>query len=170
MKIIKNLSPSVISQIITHLRTIPMKEDKSNYARNRKIQWIGVEPQLFATQDTLKTAKKAYQDARITKFCELIMPFKVDFILLTYSGDQASGINWHRDASYAKALAGTINLGKCSFGMRERSGTYSPDSEEKEQWITLTGGEVVTFDCKHPHCAIPDPNRRAIHCWSSSGK
>ena len=118
----------------------------------------------------LKTAKKAYQDARITKFCELIMPFKVDFILITYSGEQASGINWHRDASYAKALAGTINLGKCSFGMRERSGTYSPDSEEKEQWITLTGGEVVTFDCKHPHCAIPDPNRRAIHCWSSSGK
>jgi len=126
------LSPSVISQIITHLRTIPMKEDKSNYARNRKIQWIGVEPQLFATQDTLKTAKKAYQDARITKFCELIMPFKVDFILVTYSGEQASGINWHRDASYAKALAGTINLGICSFGMRERSGTYSPDSEEKE--------------------------------------
>ncbi|MEI7424850.1 MAG: penicillin-binding transpeptidase domain-containing protein [Candidatus Staskawiczbacteria bacterium] len=39
------------------MKTIPMKEDKSNYARNRKIQWIGVEPQLFATQDTLKTAE-----------------------------------------------------------------------------------------------------------------
>jgi hypothetical protein len=170
MKIIKNLSPKLVRQIITHLETIPLRDDKSNYAKNRKIQWIGLEPQLFATQDTLRTAKKAYQDPKMTEFCRLTMPFKVDFILITYSGDRASGINWHRDASYAKALAGTINLGNCSFGMRERSGTYSPNSQEKEEWTAFTGGEVMTFDCKHPHCAIPDPNRWAIHCWSSSGK
>jgi hypothetical protein len=170
MEIIKRLKPERTAQIIKHLESIPMQTDKSTYAKGRKIQWIGKEPMLFAKSNILESARKAYVDRRIVEFCRKVMPFKVDYILISYSGEAASGINWHRDASYGKALAGTINLGTCRFGLRERSGNCSPQSQESEQWLNLTGGEVITFDCKHPHCAVPSSQRWAIHCWSDSGK
>jgi hypothetical protein len=170
MEIIKRLKPERTAQINKYLESIPMQIDKSTYAKGRKIQWIGKEPMLFAKSKILESARIAYADKRIVEFCRKVMPFEVDYILVSYSGEQAAGINWHRDASYGKALAGTINLGACSFGLRPRNGSCTPQPQESEQWINLSGGEVLTFDCKHPHCAVPSPLRWAIHCWSDSGK
>jgi hypothetical protein len=93
--------------------------------------------------------------------CRGLLDFEPTYILVTYSGDSASGINWHRDSTYAAPIAATINLGPCKFGLNDY---------KEEKWLDLKGGEVITFNCKQLHCAIPSPNRWAIHCWQDSGK
>lgn len=154
-----------INHIISYLQQLPIKQDPSILSLGRLTLWINKEPSFQLKEDCLKLAKPTYVDSFITALCDDLVNFKVDYILVSYSGDTASGIDWHRDSYYLDTLvllAATINLGDCKFGVKE--------DNKQEQWLDLVGGEVITFNCKHYHCAIPSPNRWAIHCWQDSGK
>jgi hypothetical protein len=151
-----------INTIINYLQSLPLKQDPSSYSKGRLLCWINKEPLLYIKRDCLKLSKPSYKDSLIPSLCEGLLNFKVDYILVTYSGNNANGINWHRDSTYAAPIAATINLGPCKFGL--------VNTNKEEQWLDMKGGEVITFNCKQLHCAIPSPNRWAIHCWQNSGK
>lgn len=159
MQIINTVNDT--NTIINYLQQLPLKSDPSTYSKGRLLCWINKKPLLYIRRDCLKLAKSAHIDSLIPNLCEGLLDFKVDYILVTYSGLEACGINWHRDSTYAAPIAATINLGPCKFGL---------NNNKQEQWLDLVGGEVITFNCKQLHCAIPSPNRWAIHCWSDSGK
>ena len=151
-----------INTIINYLQQLPLKQDPSTYSKGRLLCWINKEPLLYIKRDCLKLSKPSHKDSLIPFLCEGLLNFKVDYILVTYSGNNANGINWHRDSTYAAPIAATINLGPCKFGL--------VNTNKEEQWLDMKGGEVITFNCKQLHCAIPSPNRWAIHCWQNSGK
>lgn len=160
MNITNNVSD--VNTIINYLKLLPFKQDPSTYSKGRLICWINKEPLLYIKRDCLKLAKPSHVDSLIPSLCQDLLDFEPNYILVTYSGDGANGINWHRDATYAAPIAATINLGQCKFGLI--------NNNKEEEWLDLVGGEVITFNCKQLHCAIPSPNRWAIHCWSDSGK
>lgn len=157
LQVIGNISQEKQQNIIKHLTTLKTHPDVSNYAGNRLIVWIGKEP--FLGRDRSRD-KLGVQDTRIMNYCTQVFGkhFKVDYILVSFSGTKSAGIKWHRDAAYASDKAGTINLGSCSFGYQDRQGG-------NEKFYQFTGGEVMLFHSKHPHCCDPSPNRWAIHCW-----
>lgn len=154
MQIINNITN--INIIINYLQQLPFKSDPSTYSKGRLICWINKEPLLYIRRDCLKLAKPAYEDSLIPNLCQGLLDFDIHYILVTHSGNAANDINWHRDAAFAATIAATINLGECKFGLNDY---------KEEKWIDLKGGEVITFNCKQLHCAIPSPNRWAIHCW-----
>ena len=168
MKIIKELqlTPARQQQIISHLETLPLKADVSNYAKGRQRIWIGMEPFLGADRSK---DRPGHVDDKVFDYCTRVFKdfFAVSYILVTFSTEQATGISYHRDAGYCKGsrkgepvkeYAGTINLGGALFGIKDRA-------EKNEQLFELTGGEVIVFDSKAPHFCNPQPNRWAIHCW-----
>lgn len=151
-----------INIIINYLQQLPLKADSSTYSKGRLICWINKEPLLYIRRDCLKLSKSAHKDSLIPSLCSGLLDFEPTYILITFSGKEASGINWHRDSTYAAPIAATINLGPCKFGL--------VNTNKEEEWLDMKGGEVITFNCKQLHCAIPSPNRWAIHCWQDSGK
>lgn len=181
-EMIKTLKPELCAQVIEHLRQLPMKQDKSSYAQGRKILWIGNEPS-YGREISIR---KSYEDDRIFSFCQRIFAghFQVDYVLISYSGrahedwhdefdapNPSYGIKWHRDASYASNIAGTINFGNASFGIAPRDAVIASGGDclesRGEQFYDLKMGDVVKFNCKHPHMCDPDVDRWAIHCWSA---
>lgn len=176
-EMIKTLKPELCAQVVEHLRQLPMKQDKSSYAQGRKILWINREPS-YGREVSIR---RSYEDERIFSFCQRIFAghFQVDYVLVSYSGNAydgepdwfqepnpSHGISWHRDASYAAPIAGTINFGDAEFGIKGRD-----DSLEvgvgNEEWYSLGMGDVCKFNCKHPHMCDPSIERWAIHCWSA---
>lgn len=151
-----------INTIINYLQQLPLKQDHSTYSKGRLICWINKEPLLYIKRDCLKLAKSAHKDNLIPNLCKGLLDFEPDYILVTYSGNNANGINWHRDSTYAAPIAATINLGLCKFGLI--------NTNKEEEWLDMKGGEIITFNCKQLHSAIPSSNRWAIHCWQDSGK
>lgn len=151
------LTPARQEQIIAHLMTVPLRADVSNYAKGRLRAWIGMEPHLSPDRSKDKPGEI---DDKIFNYCTKVFEefFRVDYVLVTFSAKQATGISYHRDAGYCKGDAGTINLGGALFGIKDRA-------EKNEQLFELTGGEVIVFDSKAPHFCNPQPNRWAIHCW-----
>lgn len=181
-EIIKSLKPELCAQVVEHLRALPMKLDKSSYAQGRKILWIGKEPSYGREV----SVRKSYEDERIFSFSQRIFAghFQVDYVLVSYSGSlqrdiaggyeciqESHGIKWHRDASYAASIAGTINFGEASFGIAPRNGIIASGGDwlesRGEQFHDLKVGDVVKFNCKHPHMCDPAVDRWAIHCWSA---
>ena len=67
-EMIKTLKPELCAQVIEHLSKLPMKQDKSSYAKGRKILWIGNEPSYGREV----SVKPSYEDKRIVEFCQRI--------------------------------------------------------------------------------------------------
>jgi hypothetical protein len=82
-------------------------------------------------------------------------------------------IDWHRDASYAKPLARIISLGNSVFEIESHTGEFSTAIEQRGQTIefrfdrfTLSGGDVLEFNCKNLHrAASADIDRIGIGLW-----
>jgi hypothetical protein len=122
-----------IKTIINYLQKLPLKQDHSIYSKGRLICWINKEPLLYIKRDCLKLAKPAHEDSLITNLCIGLLDFEPNYILVTYSGSEANGINWHRDATYAAPIAATINLGQCKFGLIN-------NNNKEEEWLDLFCG------------------------------
>ena len=77
------------------------------------------------------------------------------------------GITPHRDASYARPITMSVNLGPARwFHDRNRHGGTKGRVVAPHEWTTLRGGEVLVFDSKHPHAAQPlDPERWVVILW-----
>lgn len=149
-----------------------MSADVSSYARGRRRAWLGPEPRLGARRGS--NAAQGYYPgpwnthAAVEAFCRRIwrrfLPEEPPLgpILVT-SGTQ--GISPHRDASYARPIALTINLGDALWLHNAERHSQQHDSLTE---MRLTGGEILAFDCKHIHACRPAPDRLAIHLWSST--
>ena len=149
-----------------------MSADVSTYARGRRRAWLGPEPRLGAKRGS-NAAQGYYPGPGNTHtaaeaFCRRVwqrfLPEEPPLgpILVT-SGTQ--GISPHRDASYARPIALTINLGDALWLHNADRHSQARDGLTE---IRLTGGEILAFDCKHIHACRPAPDRFAIHLWSST--
>ena len=77
------------------------------------------------------------------------------------------GIRMHRDASDARPICMNVNMGRASwFHNRDRHGPQDYPVP-RERCVDLVGGEVLVFDCKHPHGCVPNPSgdRWTVVLW-----
>jgi hypothetical protein len=153
MRIIKQLSETDTNWLINQLENIKsnLTADISQYAKNRQRAWLNGlgEPHLSYPKISESTQNQA-----IDQFIWDKLGINYDFCLAHYSGDKASGIKPHRDASYANREAYGINLGICKFTIADK--TYE-----------LSGGEIYTFNCKVIHSADPSPHRWGLNLWTA---
>ena len=120
-------------------------------ALGRQQLWLNFEP-IYANG----TYKAGITDDRLWSFLKRICPTAE--LAQVFGGNR--GINFHRDAAYAKSTAYLLSLGKSTFELESRSGEIHT--------IDLSGGELLEFDCKCRHRAINvDPQRLGIGLWSA---
>jgi hypothetical protein len=169
-----------------------LRPDVSNYAKGRLRAWLGQEPMLFAPFDT-KPGVPVDQKL-LDRLAELIeWPF--DFCLVTYSGDTTPvGIAPHMDAGYADFEAHSVHVsGQCRFdywmnrptlGRGPATGDFHLDrtdytvrrSEPDGRPVMpttvalLQPGDVIRFNCKNPHAALPDVKRWNLNFWRRKPK
>lgn len=160
----------VIAYLEAHVRP-HLTPDKSSYAPGRLRAWLGVEPSLHPAFP-MKLALPV-SDETWTWF-EAAIGWRFDYALVTYSGDEASGVKGiapHRDAAYASPLARGWHLsGSCTFSYwPERGGFGGGTSAEPRSRmnIELQPGDLWQFDCKNLHAAAPSPGRWAMNFWKA---
>ena len=135
--------------------------DVSNYAKNRQRCWLEVEAPLGTTRPWQQGVHSEKLWPWLTKVWESRYDGAPDLGLAIHG---PSNISWHRDAAYAKPDAMIINLGPCNFlWERRRNSTGTPTDYSRK---VLSGGEILTFDCKHRHAVQgTHPERWSIVLW-----
>jgi len=131
-----------------------MTSDVSSYAQGRYRLWLFHECDLR----TPGTITKAYQNDRLWNFCQRVYP-GTNIGLLTFGGKigniQSTGlIILHRDHSYSRAIARTVNIGSCIFNY---------DGKDYQ----LNDGDIIEFNCKKLHgvTKILSEERFSINLW-----
>lgn len=144
---------------------MPLTElDTSNYATGRKRLW------LF-NKINLKTSEVSL-GLYIQELWELSQSFGCNVGLMSYGGknlDSTGLINWHRDHVFAMERNVTVNIGICTFGYdNNRRGGIHTDTNRDRHIHLLTTGEVIEFNCKHPHAllSIDSPKRIGLNFWT----
>lgn len=154
MKIIRTLSPELVTQIRDYINATLLPQatsETAKCARGRKQLWLEAKP-IYSN----RTYVSAIHDERLWSFVKRTFP-DVD-LAQVYFGNR--GIDWHRDAAYANSQAYIINLGICTLQTKLNDGTLI--SHE------LTGGELIEFNSKLEHrCIDVHPERIGIGCWSA---
>lgn len=140
--------------------------DVSNYAKGRLRLWLNYEWDLKN-----KVFKEAYKDTYLWNICKNFYA-ECDLALITIGN---IGINFHRDDSYAAFKAKTLNLGKATWYYQYNYGEYKWEKvytgDQQIHEFNLTGGELITFNCKNPHKAVPlEENRISINMWAVSNR
>jgi hypothetical protein len=148
--------------------------DVSNYAKGRLRAWLKYEPTL--TRD-VRVLPGIPVEERFWKALQDRIGWEFDFALVTYSGDgrEGQGILPHRDASYADYEAYSLHLtGECrfdywqgrdSFGAGPSRVQHNPAVDAPTESKLLAPGQVVRFNCKNVHAAVPGPGRWNINFW-----
>lgn len=166
----------------------------SQYANGRVQSWIGLEAPLSDKQ-TFKPCPFGY-DSPLWKwlkgFSNKYLNFDPEIALLHVGGADCSdpeeepldgrgaecGIRRHRDAAYADFRAVGINLaGEATFGYQSfypsQDQWTHPDKQNQNaplEYVKMTAGTCVLFNCKNPHFAQVGPNRWCINAWRISAK
>ena len=157
MKVIQILPPDRVRQIKAHItqNLLPLAQpEKAKCARNRLNLWLKAEPNY-----STKKYMPAFEDERLWTFIKRVNPDAA--LAQIYFATGGIGIDWHRDATYAKPEAYIVNLGKVCLESRDRS--------DKLTSLELTGGEIIKFNSKHLHRAIPrEDSRIGIGIWSDA--
>lgn len=157
MKIIRQLPQQRTQEISTYIREtlLPLATaEQAKCAKGRLNLWLQAEPD-YSTRKYIK----AHTDDRLWSFLQRIDPQAA--CAQIYFADGNHGIDWHRDASYAKPLAHILNLGRVRLECQHpQLGLISLD---------LTGGEIIQFNSKHLHRAIPQCDKRiGIGFWQAA--
>ena len=160
------LAPATVRDVIAHLENTvapALSPDVSSYARGRTRAWLQYEAPLSRRQNY----RRGLRDPKLwtwlaTTWQRAGYAGTPDLALALHG---PIGIRPHRDASYAHAHALTVNLGTAEWG-------WHPDRQGQNpanlHWTTLTGGEILKFDCKHLHSSRNlDPARWAIVLWQA---
>lgn len=113
--------------------------EKAKCARGRLNLWLQAEPDYRS-----KKYKLAHRDERLWQFCKRLYPEAA--LAQVYFATSGHGIDWHRDASFAKPKAYILNLGAVRLETELNDG--------RQVSLELVGGEVIKFNCKLPHRAI----------------
>lgn len=157
MQIIDRLDPDRVKRVIEHITThlLPLATaERAKCAKGRLNLWLQAEPNYQS-----KKYINAHNDPKLWQFCQRIWS-NADLAQVYWASNNI-GINWHRDAAYAKADARIINLGEVCLQTKLKDGNLVS--------LELTGGEVVQFNSKLIHRAIPRRDDRiGIGLWSAA--
>jgi hypothetical protein len=156
MEIVMRLSPERTQEVTQYIRTklLPLATaEQAKCARGRLNLWLQAEPN-YAT----KKYRLAHEDDRLWKFRKSVFP-EAD-LAQVYFANGGHGIDWHRDAAYAMPRARILNLGRVRLQTKTRS--------DKLISLELHGGEVIEFDSKLLHRAVPrSDDRIGIGLWQA---
>lgn len=144
-----------------------LKPDVSSYAKGRLRIWLNGQPKLHE-RDMSSANLDTSEASKFRIYLTDLLGWKGDWYLLTYSGEDASGISLHRDATPLSYEAYGINLtGRCKFTYHEQRRGYSsgPTGPTVVWNIDLLPGSVVHFNSKNPHAAIPSAGRWGVNIW-----
>jgi len=155
-----------------------MTPDVSSYARGRLRAWLKYEPSLFAPI-VLKPAVPVPDQVWIG--LQKLIGWDFNYCLATFSGkDEPTGILPHRDAAYADYEAYGLNvtetcefkywMGRESFGSVPDTHGYNPEKDLPTHVLNLVPGQLIRFNCKNIHQAIPSSNRWNLNFWKSNPK
>ena len=157
MEIIGNLLSEIAAAAIAHIRQnlLPLATaEQAKCAQGRLNLWLQAEPNY-------RTGRymPAHKDERLWSFCKKIYPQAA--LAQIYFADGGHGIDWHRDARYAKPEAYIVNLGKVRLETKLGSGEIIG--------LDLVGGEVIKFNSKLLHRSIPVCDQRiGIGLWADA--
>lgn len=153
LEIIKRIDTTKLAQWLETLKP-RLKPDVSVYAKGRLRCWLGVEPSL--TRVVTERPGVEVSPKIINRLTEII-EWRFDYCLVTFSAEAAIGITPHRDASFADREARGLNVtGYCQF-------SYS--SPGVTETVMLEPGDLIKFDCKNVHGAVPNSNRWGMNFW-----
>ncbi|WP_414588384.1 YpsA SLOG family protein [Scytonema sp. PCC 10023] len=168
IEILGKVSPDKVEALRSHLETHfkPLLEnDKSNYSPGRQVAWVGAKWDLKE-----KDFKPGVQDDALIALVKQVYP-DADIVLVTYSEQPGSGINYHGDDSYAATEARSINIGNSEWGYRaakeQMAWTKGENPNAQYQEFKLESGIVTRFNCKNEHAAFnTEAGRWSINIWS----
>ena len=157
MKVVGNLSPDVTDAAIAYIRQnlLPFATaEQAKCAKGRLNLWLQAEPDYRSGK-----YMPAHKDERLWKFCKKVYPQAA--LAQIYFADGGHGIDWHRDARYAKPEACIVNLGKVRLEMKLENGEIIG--------LDLVGSEIVQFNSKLLHRSIPVCDQRiGIGLWDDA--
>lgn len=116
-----------IRDYCNEVKEIHATSEQAKCARGRKNFWLQAEPIYSCGK-----YREAVKDDRLWQFCIKLFPKAA--LAQVYFADKNIGIDWHRDASYAKPTARIFNLGNAIIQTKEgekierNSETHSPSS------------------------------------------
>lgn len=145
------LIPESTAALVEHLdaHVKPhLAPDVSNYAPGRQRAWLEIEAPLGPTRPWRPGLQSARLWPALCAIWHRAYPNTDPDLGLVIHG--STGIEWHRDASYAQAACLLINLGSCVFEIDRDRG--SPPGEPRDPVaMQLQPGAVLSFNCKHLH-------------------
>ena len=154
MEIVKQFSPELQEEISRYIRDhlMPLSTpETAKCARGRLNLWLQAEP------DYAGKYRKAHADQRLWRLCQHIYPTAA--LAQVYFATGGHGIGWHRDNDFAQSKAYILNLGAVCLQTKLENGRLIS--------LELTGGEVLQFNCKLQHQAIPrSEDRIGIAIWA----
>lgn len=165
------------SAILAHLEEMrgELNKDVSQYAQGRQNFWLGTQWDL---KDKTFTSSGTW-NSQLWELVQRIYP-EVGLALITYSGDdQATGINFHRDDSYADFEGRSLSLEtipgqETNWSMKQcypgMGWVREQNANAQAIDFSLPSGSMVSFNCKNPHAAQPGAGRWSINMWSVSAK
>jgi broad specificity phosphatase PhoE len=167
IRILRRIQPDNHDALVEHLNSTwasRLQSDVSSYAQGRQRAWLNVQPTFGRDYKLTPT----HEDDRLSRFLDSIIPMPWDLALIS----RGSGIRLHRDASYARPRAFTLNLGgACIYEYENTWRDYSLHSRSSAAPIEthfLGAGDLVEFNCKNRHSATLDADahkRWAINIW-----
>jgi len=154
--------------ILPHLQS-----DVSNYAKGRQRVWLPYEAPL-GNQPFTASLLDGEVWQWIVDHCAK-HGFTAQVALISKGGN----INPHGDTTYAATWAMGFNLGKCDWHIQnDRNAKRTPAKPTQADLdayyqspttshLSLSGGEVFKFNCKHEHAVTnAAPDRWSINVWA----
>ena len=156
MKIVGQLSQTRINQLVRHLLLdyVPYMKIEGGVAKGRKNCWLNARPNYRQ-----KTYSPALRDDKLWNYIKKVFP-SADLAQI-YQANNGAGIDWHKDAAFAKPEACIINLGTVTLQSKDNKGIVTS--------LDLSGGEVILFNSKYLHRAIKSADGRlGIGIWEAA--
>lgn len=173
---LEKLSPEEVQWITSKLeeKILPnLQSDVSNYAKGRQRVWLPYEAPLGNQSFTPGLMDDEIWQWIVDRCAK--HGFKAQVALISKGGN----INPHGDTTYAAPWAMGFNLGKCDWHIQNsRDAKRTPARPAQADLdafyqspttshLSLTGGEVFKFNCKHEHAVTnAAPDRWSINVWA----
>lgn len=173
---LEKLSPEEVQWITSKLeeKILPnLQSDVSNYAKGRQRVWLPYEAPLGNQSFTPGLMDDEIWQWIVDRCAK--HGFKAQVALISKGGN----INPHGDTTYAAPWAMGFNLGKCDWHIQNnRDAKRTPARPAQADLdafyqspttshLSLNGGEVFKFNCKHEHAVTnAAPDRWSINVWA----
>lgn len=173
---LEKLTPQEVEEITALLEKniLPhLQSDVSNYAKGRQRVWLPYEAPLGNQPFTAGLLDGEVWQWIVDRCAK--HGFTAQVALISKGGN----INPHGDTTYAATWAMGFNLGKCDWHIQnDRNAKRTPARPSQADLdayyqspttshLSLSGGEVFKFNCKHEHAVTnAAPDRWSINVWA----